>query len=199
VGGVKIFLALSLVMAAFGMSVAAADGALVPPGNSAATQYSETLPGAGGEEAHQKSGSGGKESGSGEKGDVAAGAPPVSSETATELRALGPEGEAALSLANSSAPPRPAATGSDEKGEKGEEAVGATGGAGGGPSAGGGTGPGNGGSSGVGEVLGGAAGTSSGGLGFLQPLIIALVLVCAVAYAVRRRRDPEPRTGSSLR
>jgi hypothetical protein len=59
--------------------------------------------------------------------------------------------------------------------------------------------PAAGGSSGVGEVLSGVAGTSSGGLSFLPPLIIALTLVCAVAYALRRRRGAEPDTGPSLR
>jgi hypothetical protein len=189
----RIFIAVSLAVALLGLSVVAADAAVVPPGNSAATQYSETLPGAGGEETSQKGGSG-------DKNEAAPGAPAVSPETAAELKELGAEGEAILDLTNSAAPPRHAdKQGSAKKGEKGgSEKDGALPPAGGGPGAGG-SGTNVTGSSGVGEVLGGAAGTSSGGLGFLQPLIIGLALVCAVAYALRRRRGDEPEPGSSLR
>lgn len=182
-----------LVLASLGLSVSAADGAVVPPGNSAATQYSETLPGAGGEEARNKGGANPEE--------AAAGAPAVPSQTASELRALGAEGEAALKLANTTAPPHVAGEPGGKKGKKEskqeKQGTAAGGGSGDGPGAGGGTGLKTAGSSGVGEVLGGVAGTSSGGLGFFQPLIIALVLICAVAYALRRRRGAEPEAGSS--
>ena len=192
---------------------ASASAAVVPPGNSGATQYSETLPGAGGEEtSHQgptADNPAANKTGSGKKGGGKDS--PVSSQVASELHELGSEGEAALNLAGAGAPANSAPTepgskshqmkhqkkkkkknhGRKHHGKKhhGKNEAGATN-----PSNPGGPNAGNGGSSGLGEVLGGAVGTSSGGLGFLQPLILATVLIGAGAYVLRRRGAPADRT-----
>jgi hypothetical protein len=175
-------------LVALGMTLApGASAAVVPPGNSAATQYAETLPGAGGEEAPEKDGDGEKATDQEGKGGESS----VPASTAAELEELGPEGEAALNLANEGAPKQ-------AKHQKKKEGGGAANpGSPGGPASGSGGSSSSGGSSAVGEVLGGAAGTSGGGLGFLQPLILAAVLIGAGAYLMRRRRTgPGDRTES---
>ncbi len=159
----------------FLIPTASAVAAIVPPGNSAATQYSESVPGAGGEETRPEAGGGDRSS----TGKAAGEESVVPAATAAELKRLGPEGEAALRLANQG--PRPSKAAKRHGNEGGAVATD--------PGTPGGPGSGSGGSSGVGEVLGGAAGTSSGGLGFLQPLILAAVLVGAGAYLLRRRRS----------
>lgn len=172
------FLALLAVL----VPTAGASAARVPPGNSAATQYSETVPGAGGEEGSRETG----KSSTGQEGS--GGKSTVSGQTATEFEELGPEGEAALNFANSSGT-GPQAAGGDGGKDPGDKEGGVVE-----------TGPGDfgtpggaelsaesSGSSGVGEVLGGAVGTSGGGLGFLQPLILATILVAGSAYVLRRR------------
>jgi hypothetical protein len=157
-----LFLLSVLVPAASGLA------ASVPPGNGAATQYTETLPGAGGEEAAH--GAGGHESGGGNSG--------VPAGTAAELAELGQEGEVTLRLADATAPRHDgqggggrkedgAASGSGDSGSLSARAEG-------------------GGSSGLDQVLGGAVGTSGGGLGLLQPLILLAVFLAAGAYAFRR-------------
>jgi hypothetical protein len=153
--------------------VACASAAIVPPGNSAATQYTETLPAAGGEEAHRTNGQGEK---AGKGGESA-----VPASTAAELQELGPEGKAALELAKAGAPKQSKHQKKKKDGATSPGSPPGSGSGGGGSSA-------SGGSSAVGEVLGGAAGTSSGGLGFLQPLILATIVVIAGAYFLRRRR-----------
>lgn len=155
---------------------ASAAGVRVPPGNGAATQYSETVPGAGGEEGAPEVARGGSPS-TGSTGGQAKAAVPAA--TTAELEALGPEGEAALNLAEAGA--------SGHRKSSAHKDGGAPAGSGnsgtpGGPGAEGG------GSSGLGTVFGAAVGTSGGGLGFLQPLILAAVFLGACAYLLGRRR-----------
>lgn len=178
-----------------------ASAAIVPPGNSAATQYSETVPAAGGEASPTKNGQGGKTAGK-ESGAPESAVPAT---TAADLEELGPEGEAVLKLTGTG-PPRKTKTGAGSpqkakhKGKSKHKGAAANPDQPGGPSSGGGGPSGGGvppatsgssaagGSSGPGEVFGAAAGTSVGGLGFFQPLILVAVLIAAGAYLVRRRR-----------
>lgn len=182
----KIGFGIFCVLLATLLATATAGAAVVPPGNSAATQYAETLPGAGGEETTRRPGYKGHGNGdSGASGPATEAPAAVPAETAAELRKLGPEGAAALELAETGAPRGGA---KPEQGDKEKGSAAPAGGAG--PSD---PGSGSNGSSGLGEVLGRATGTSTSGLGFLQPLLIAAALIAAGAYALRRRR---PRTGT---
>lgn len=150
----------------------AAAGTRVPPGVSGANQYSETLPGPGG---NDRPGGG--------SGQTPAQA--VGKENAAKLEALGPEGKAAAELAAETAP------GGGKAGGHGGAA------SNGGGSAGSGSGSGAAGSSGLDQVLGqvtgtGGSGSGSGGMGLLLPLLIAAAIVAAAAYALNRRRTARP-------
>jgi hypothetical protein len=151
----------------------AAAESRVPPGVSGANQYSETLPGPGG---NDRTGGG--------SGKTPAQA--VGKENAAKLEALGPEGEAAAELAAETAP-------------EGGKAGGGHGGAAsnGGASGSSGSGSGTAGSSGLDQVLGQVTGTGgsesgSNGIGLLLPLLIAAAIVAAAAYALNRRRTARP-------
>lgn len=185
----------SLAVAALLVLPGAAPGAsLVPPGNSAANQYTETFPTAGGNaEAKGK--------GKATPGDV------LGTGNAKKLDSKGREGREAAAVVTATAPPP--ATGSPAGGAGGTGGSGAGGdtqaggGSGGGQPNGGGAASGGGsqavpgnataadseGSSGLGEVLGQATGSSSsGGIGLLLPLIVLASVVWAVAFFLRRRR-----------
>jgi hypothetical protein len=179
--------ALVLAIAAV-LVVAAPAGAAsktVPPGHSGASQYTETLPTAGGESptsspTHQgavgsgsdKGGGGGTsggtttEGGSTETAEVTP-AQALGAKNARRLEKLGPEGEAAARLAASAGAPAARST------------------------------PGHGasdGSSQVGQVVGELTGTSgSAGMGILLPLLIAMTALVAVAFIFARRRPAGPR------
>jgi hypothetical protein len=170
----------------------------VPPENSAANQYTESFPGAGGEK--------------GGKGKKATPADTLGTRNAERLEERGPDGKAAAELAAETAPsqlPTDGATGGGEGGG------GDTGAAGGGTSTGAGTGgsgsagtagtkggsasSGGGvgqsakvdqpqGSSGVGHVLGQATGIGDGNVGIWLPLVILLTLAGSIAYAARSRQ-----------
>ena len=146
-------------------SPAAARGAtVVPPDNSGVNQYTETYPSAGGDAV----GGGGRTP-----------AQALGEHAAHRLRALGPEGESAASLAAATAPPR-AVAGGDGNGEAGRAGNDRQA-----PSRGN---PVPAGSSGLSEVLGQATGTSgNGGLGPLLPVIVLASIASAAAYAWRRR------------
>jgi hypothetical protein len=201
----RIAAATLLALLALLVPTAGAAAARVPPGNSGAIQYSETVPGAGGEEGTRESvGQGGKPSSAeAEAGTKSA----IPTSTSAELEKLGPEGEAALNLADSGATSSGSTKekdagkgkgkskpGTGEGKDRGKESAAAAGAGGSGtPSGGSSSLTVEGGNSGAGEVLGGAFGTSGGGLGFLQLLILATVVVGAGAYLVeRRRRDRTP-------
>jgi hypothetical protein len=167
----------------------AAAAALVPPGNSAANQYTETFPTPGGNaEAKGK--------GKVTPGDV------LGAANAEKLDAKGKQGREAAAVVAATAPPATATGAGGEEGSGqssagGAEGGGAAGQAGGEENGGSATGSGSGqtvsgedGSSGLGEVLGQATGsTSSGGTGLLLPLIVLASVVGALAFFLRRRRQ----------
>lgn len=139
-------------------SAAAAPGA-VPPGASGANQYTETLPGAGGDEPTHNV----KQKGQGPGAKTPSEA--LGEENASQLEALGPDGRAAAQLAAAGAPPR-AVGGKAEEGTTNPR-----------------------GSSAVGQILGQLTGTAdSEGMGLLLPLLIAAAILAAAGYALGRRR-----------
>lgn len=180
--------AVSALAVALALPAAAAAEYYVPPANSAANQYTESFPGAGGES-------------SGKRKQVTPGAA-LGGDNAKELAAKGPAGEATAELAAETAPPQIVDSGSggsaDGTGDSGQT-DGSGGEKGGGESGAGATGTGGGssgsatrvqqpeGSSGFGQVLGQATGASDGNLGLWLPLAIVLTLIGSVAYWVRAR------------
>lgn len=189
-------------VAALALPAVAAAEYYVPPANSAANQYTESFPGAGGE-SH------------GKRKQVTPGTA-LGAGNAEKLEKKGPAGKATAEIAAETAPPQLVDDGSsggddggktggngraDDKsdgegeGEGGSSATG-TGGSGGGSSGsggGGGKGPAPSseqpqGSSGFGQVLGQATGMSDGNLGLWLPLAIVLTLIGSVAYWVRMRQ-----------
>ena len=160
----------------------------VPPENSAANQYTESFPGAGGE-------SGGKRKGVTPADTLGAG-------NAKRLEQQGPAGKAAAEVATQTAPAQLAtdagAAGGSTAGSTGGGSTGSgkTSGANGGSTSSGGNG-GLGqatqvdqpqGSSGVGQVLGQATGVGDGNVGLWLPLAIVLTLAASIAYAARARQ-----------
>jgi hypothetical protein len=180
------------------MPASAAAEAYVPPGNSAATQYTEAVPTAGGPKTTNKS----KHGQSRSPGKV------LGADKTAKLDAQGPEGRAAAKLAASTAPtvvsgtgegaatvhahtsPHTAPNGSGSgsgKSEGGEMPANPSGG----PAHHDGTltfSKASGGSSAIGEVAGQATGSSSGQLGIWLPLLIAAVVIWSGAYVLRRQR-----------
>lgn len=189
-------------------------GMVVPPGNSAATQYTQVFPTAGGNVAVGNSI--GEAGGGGEKHPSKV----IGKKTTRELESKGPEGAAAAQLAAESAPEvasEPEASGTGESSSGGGRGSGDQAGAKGGGSHRGGAeqggnandgggkgGAGNGpattttgtaaaaaagsGSSGFSEVLGQATGASSGPMGIFLPLVLLAALVLALVYAWRHRQ-----------
>ncbi|HEX8753246.1 MAG TPA: hypothetical protein VF731_07505 [Solirubrobacterales bacterium] len=198
----RIATATATIVASLVSAPLAAAEQVVPPGNSAATQYTETYPTAGGEAKQNGELNGGNQKPSQVLGQ----------HTANALKSKGAEGEAVAELAAETAPV-PVRTGSGE----GTEGEGAHAGGGSHPhkgsSAGGGSGSGQGGgggaggaseaqprpqsvsvpqpsgSSGLGEVLGQATGSSGGQLGAVLPLLLILTVAWSIAYVWRQRRQ----------
>jgi hypothetical protein len=149
---------------------------LVPPGNSAAAQYTEAYPTAGGPRETGKGG--GKRASSHVLG-------------ARDTRRLAAQGAVGRSTAEAAAATAPsaavAAPGGEAAGRPGAETPAGPGHAAGGaesrPSAASPAG-----SSGLGEVVGQATGSSSGELGPLLPLLIAATAIWALAFLRRRTR-----------
>jgi cobalamin biosynthesis Mg chelatase CobN len=171
---------------------AASAASLVPPGNSAANQYTETFPTTGGNAEA--------------KGKKAAPGAVLGAGNAKKLDSKGKEGREAAAVVAATAPPTQtggsAGGAGSAPGGQGDTPAG-NGSANGQPSRGGSGGAGDAshtssastttadsdGSSGLGEVLGQATGSSSsGGIGFLLPLIVLASVVWAVAFFLRRRR-----------
>jgi hypothetical protein len=169
----------------------------VPPENSAANQYTESFPGAGGE-----------------KGGKAKGVTPadtLGARNAKRLEERGPSGQAAAEVAAETAPASVATADGGASGGSGG-AAGTGGGAGNGAGGsgsgaasgtnGGPASPGGGsaavgqsakvdqpgGSSGFSQVLGQATGVGDGNVGFWLPLVILLTLAGSIAYAARSRQ-----------
>ena len=167
-----------------------AEEPLIPPGNSAVNQYTETFPTSGGDKDFEKG----------------VRRPPrqvLGSRQAQRLEEGGKDGRAAAEVAAETAP---AAISPSEASAPEDTAEGAGGTAG---SGGGGAGPGrqtneeqrdrNGGNAGASgswgfaEVLGQATGTSdSGEMGLLLPLTILAALAGSIAFLLRRSRRIEP-------
>jgi hypothetical protein len=190
-------------VAALALPSAAAAEYYVPPANSAANQYTESFPGAGGETG-------------GNRKKVTPGAA-LGAGNAEKLEKKGSAGKATAELAAETAPPqladragdsgeasaktggRSPAGGRDKgteggsgEGESGSGAAGAGGSNGGSSGGSGGNGgaanvPQPQGSSGFGQVLGQATGAGDGSLGLWLPLAIVLTLIGSVAYWVRMR------------
>lgn len=162
----------------------------VPPGNSAANQYTETLPSAGGD-------SGGK------KKDKATPAATLGAGNAKKLEDQGPSGKAAAQLAAETAPATvpvteaPADSGGNGKPAGGGKTSGdGVPGEGGNPANGGGSGSATttiqvdepSGSSGLGAVLGQATGSADdGSLGLWLPIAIIAAIAGSIAYLLRSR------------
>jgi hypothetical protein len=193
--------------------LAAAEEAepVVPPGNSAVNQYTETFPTAGGDKDVNKGRTGGKRS----PGKV------LGTRNAQRLEEHGPEGRAVAEVAAETAPSVPDRQPASDTGEDSEDAGAAAGRSGGGKGDGGGgnqnrkgasagkpapqradgvhkpaPSPPSGagevdGSSGLGEILAQATGsTSSGEMGLLLPLIVLAAIAWSVAFVARRtQRD----------
>lgn len=192
---------LAATIAIFALPTAAQAEYLIPPGNSAATQYTEAVPTAGGPKATNPSKHGGSKSPKQVLG----------SRNAEKLDAQGPEGHAAAEVAaatapsavsgggeNASAAPRHASpdqaangSGSSGSGSPGEGTSTDTPGSPAGPEATLAAEQIPNGSSGLGEVLGQATGSSSSGqLGLLLPLIVLGAIAWSVAFVLRRRKRP---------
>jgi hypothetical protein len=189
---------LSAAMALAALPASAAAEAYVPPGNSAATQYTEAVPTVGGPKSTNNS----KHGQSRSPGKV------LGAHKTAKLDAHGPQGKAAAEVAALTAPSTVAAShettagpGHGNPAQQGGQAGSGGVQAGNGSNAGG---PsqsansaspahpaqaGTGGSSGVGEVIGQATGSSSSGrLGLWLPLLIAAVVIWSGAYLLRRQR-----------
>lgn len=179
-------------LALLGLPAAAAAGeSVVPPENSAATQYTEAIPTGGGQKDAGKTGDGEKRSPSAVLGP----------HKAHKLNAQGPQGHAAAEVAAATAPspapqsvaPAPAAK--PPHGEaKSQGKPGSAGVPGDRPTSHHASNPPpeptmSNGSSGVGEVLARATGSSSDGeLGLLLPLLIVGTIAGAIFYLRRQRR-----------
>jgi hypothetical protein len=191
-------------VAALALPAVAAAEYYVPPANSAANQYTESFPGAGGE-SH------------GKRKPVTPGTA-LGAGNAEKLEKKGPAGKAAAEIAAETAPPQlvdHGSSGSDDTGKTGgkgqsdgksgetgngqDEGESGSGAPAGGGSNGGSSGGGGGnspapsaqqpqGSSGFGQVLGQATGVSDGNLGLWLPLAIVLTLIGSIAYWVRMRQ-----------
>ncbi|MGD9737539.1 MAG: hypothetical protein AB7V58_18305 [Solirubrobacterales bacterium] len=191
---------------------AGAAAQIVPPGNSAAAQYTETIPTSQGEQNAQ----GPKQQVN--PNDV------IGSKNTKKLEEQGPEGAAVAEFTAETAPTtgsggeessadgkaetengggKPKGSGGGGNGtgsgSKSQEAGGEEGstagsgaaagnGSGSGPSAGG---PGPSGSSAVGEVASQATGVSSGALGLWLPIVLVAVVLWAALMVWRRREGPE--------
>jgi hypothetical protein len=151
-------------------ATASAGAAVVPPENSAATQYTEAYPTTGGNVETDRTG---------DRSPAQA----LGKENARKLQGMGPEGAAAARLAGETAPASSgpgAARGGGQGGMHGDGSGHAMADHGGTVAEDG--------SSGIGEVIGSATGSSdSGELGLLLPLIILATLVLSGLYAWRRR------------
>jgi len=176
----KIAIAFPMAIAFLAPAPGAGAEYLVPPDNSAATQYTEAVPTAGGPSASDRSGGRGGTSSPGRT---------LGSENVRRLDAQGAVGREVVEAVAATAPRVPPADPRSTSGEGGVSADRA------------GRGPGSerpaigaedpGGSSRLGSVLGQATGSSaSGGLGPLLPLLMLGTAIWAIAFLANRRRRP---------
>lgn len=162
----RLGIGLAAVVAIALQPVAASAQPVVPPGNSAANQYTETYPTAGG---NTPTGN----------GSAPSPAKALGTRNARRLQALGPQGRAAAAVAAATAPAveieaasgRPHRGSSPKKNAEDSPTMAHPGG-----------------SSGLSEVIGQATGSSSSGrMGLLLPLIILGVIAWSIAHVWRRR------------
>ncbi|MGN6556982.1 MAG: hypothetical protein ACTHLH_03105 [Solirubrobacterales bacterium] len=166
----------------------------MPPGNGAATQYTEAIPTSGGNAVN----------GDGINGGHSSPSHVLGHHNAKQLEGEGQIGKETARVAAETAPSQGGTGSGSGSGSGGTHHGAAAGGGGGqsGPGGGSGTnvrdntlapqgsttaGSGDG-SSGLGEVIGQVTGSSSGESGLLLPLILLVALIGSLAYAWRRRR-----------
>jgi hypothetical protein len=148
-----------VVIAVLALPSVATARPLVPPGNSAVNQYTETFPTAGGAATTKKRG----------KQRDRSPAKVLGADNARRLEAAGPQGREVAEVVAATAPP--GVTGPDRAPRTGSQ------------------GDGPGGSSGFREVIAQATGsTDSGELGLLLPLLILAAVAGATAYLWRHRQ-----------
>lgn len=195
VNPLKTAIAIVALLASIFLPSAAAAETVVPPGNSAATQYTEAFPTAGGNAVNNSGIDGGRGGSSPSK--------VLGHDNAKQLESKGEVGREVADLAAETSPQQSGAAGTAGGGAgagvEGHDATGGNGGKSGngvGWQGGGelpsqhqiGASKAGDGSSGLGEVVGQATGSSSGQLGLLLPLIVLGTVLWAAAYTWRRRR-----------
>jgi hypothetical protein len=178
-------------LAGFALASSAKAEYLVPPGNSAVNQYTETIPTAGGRGNVEKS-----------HGENRPPEQVIGPRGTEQLREQGQDGRDLTEFVAETAPATVRADeGADraERGRTGSDRPGSDSGRVAGRESGGQSGPagevdpaGADGSSALAEVAGEATGTSSGQLGLLLPLALMAIAVWALAHRLRRHRDPVP-------
>ena len=153
-------------LTALALPAAAAAAELIPPGNSAANQYTEAYPTGGGPKTT--------------RGETPTPEEALGERNAGRLEAQGPSGGEAAAVAAATSPGGsiPAGRGSDAGSPGGADAR--RGGLAEDPE----------GSSGLGQVVEEATGTSSGELGLWLPLIIVAVIAWSIGYLLRQRQRP---------
>jgi hypothetical protein len=179
----------------------ASAGALVPPGNSAVNQYTETFPTSEGEEQSslekEKGVTPGQVLGAGkahqleDKGAAGKAVAQFTAETAPSSSSDSGDGESTAGGNGSGdgngkgkTPQKQGGKGPDGNGEEGESS-----GGGGAANTGSGGSSGSSGSSGFGEIVSQATGTSSGSVGLWLPLILIAVIAWSAVYAWRNRQQ----------
>jgi hypothetical protein len=148
------------------LSLASSAGAaqVAPPGNSGVNQYSETLPGAGGDQPSSDSGGGGAEGNQGSS---------LSPKAQRALQEHGPTGAAVAGLASQTAP-QVANSGAQNRSHDSRES--------------------GGGGSALGAGVDQLSGSETSGMGVALPIIILLSLIGAIAVFVLRRRNEQGHT-----
>lgn len=200
----KLLFCAAIAIAALALPAAAGAESVVPPENSAATQYTEAIPTGGGQQNAE----------GGHRGKNRSPSSVLGSKKAKKLEAQGPQGHAAAQLAAETAPPPAQPSGEAAPQPSPGTSASASPPRSGASSDEASSNPGKGnrgnarrgvpsqpaaaarppldasdGSSGLGEVLGQATGSSSDGeLGLLLPLLVLGMLVWALAYGLRRKR-----------
>jgi hypothetical protein len=174
----------AVLVSVFLLPTAASAETVVPPGNSAAAQYTDAIPTAGGNAVSN---------GSIDGGGGSAPSKVLGENNAKKLESQGATGREAAHVAAETAPAAVAPAAAEGVSHGG--GTGQGGGTGSGSPASGGSGgadshadSASSGQSGLGEVLGQATGSSSGQVGLWLPLVIVATIAWGAAYLWRRRR-----------
>jgi len=195
----------ALVIIACCLPATASAGELVPPGNSAVNQYTETFPTSEGEEQSslekKKGVTPGQVLGAGkahkleDKGAAGKAVAEFTAETAPSTAGDSGNGENTAGdsgkgngngKGKGKAPQKQGGDGPGSGGGSEEQQEGASGSGGGSANAGSGGGSG---SSGLGEIVSQATGTSSGSIGLWLPLILIAVVIWSAVYVWRNRQQ----------